>query len=166
MTILKALPLISQDLMQVLERRKTGKYRSEKNRKIVTIADMKDVLRRYESEMDTDVGKALIYGLNLAIYNKLTDLTNEEFETYITFVAEICDRLTSGSLACASDEEKAEMNKRTEELYNTYCDRSNDSSREYQSEHTDSCNKIQSTDNENTKAGCRRISSGMIPYRE
>ena len=146
MTILKALPLVSQDLMQVLERRKTGKYRSEKNRKIVTIADMKDVLRRYESEMNTDVEKALIYGLNLAIYNKLTDLTNEEFETYITFVAGICDRVTSGSLACASDEEKAEMNKRTEEYSEHKTDNAHETNR--------------------STGGCRRISSGMIPYRE
>lgn len=83
MTISKAMETIPQDLIQILKRRKTGKYRSEKNRKTVTIADMKDVLRRYKYEMDTDVEKALIYGLNLAIYNKLSDLTNEEFETYI-----------------------------------------------------------------------------------
>ena len=91
MTISKALPLISQDLMKVLERRKNGKYRSEKNRKTVAIADMKDILRNYESEMDTEVEKALVYGLNLAIYNRLSDLTNEEFEKYITSICSLLE---------------------------------------------------------------------------
>lgn len=143
MTILKALPSISQDLMQVLERRKNGKYRSEKNRKTVAIADMKDILRRYEYEMDTDVEKALIYGLNLAIYNRLSDLTNDEFETYIVSICAFLNSFTSAADNYASNpEEMTEVTKETDNIPAVYED------------------KERSTD------GCRRISSGMIPYRE
>ena len=138
MTILKALPLISQDLMKVLERRKNGKYRSEKNRKTVAIADMKDILRNYESEMDTEVEKALVYGLNLAIYNRLSDLTNEEFEKYIT---SICSLLECQS---SSFEENIPV----------------EHSRE-----TDPEPAIYEQMERTTKQ-TRRISSGMIPYRE
>lgn len=153
MTILKALPLISNDLMQALKRRKNGKYRSEKNRKTVAIADMKDILRRYESEMNTEVEKALIYGLNLAIYNKLSDLTNDEFESYITFVAGICNRLFSAT-EYVTDEESGPT--------------STDNVREEAHTETDDCThtKWTMTNSENTRTGCRRISSGMIPYRE
>ena len=141
MTILKALPLISKDLIKVLERRKNGKYRSEKNRKTVAIADMKDILRNYESEMDTEVEKALVYGLNLAIYNRLSDLTNEEFEKYITSICSL--------LECQlSSFENEETGKEAEEqqVMSTRM--------EYHKDPTTS-----------TK-GSRRISSGMIPYRE
>ena len=141
MTILKALPLISQDLMKVLERRKNGKYRSEKNRKTVAIADMKDILRNYESEMDTEVEKALVYGLNLAIYNRLSDLTNEEFEKYITSICSL--------LEChLSSFENEETGTDTEEQQTM------STRMEYHEDPTTS-----------TK-GSRRISSGMIPYRE
>ena len=141
MTILKALPLISQDLMKVLERRKNGKYRSEKNRKTVAIADMKDILRNYESEMDTEVEKALVYGLNLAIYNRLSDLTNEEFEKYITSICSLleCQLSSFENEETGTDaEEQQTMSTRME----------------YHEDPTTS-----------TK-GRRRISSGMIPYRE
>ena len=138
MTILKALPLISQDLMKVLERRKNGKYRSEKNRKTVAIADMKDILRNYESEMDTEVEKALIYGLNLAIYNRLSDLTNEEFEEYITSICSLLECQLS------SFEENIPV----------------EHSRETDPEPT-----IYEPVERSTKS-TRRISSGMIPYRE
>ena len=141
MTILKALPLISQDLMKVLERRKNGKYRSEKNRKAVAIADMKDILRNYESEMDTEVEKALVYGLNLAIYNRLSDLTNEEFEEYITSICSL--------LECQlSSFENEETGTDTEEqpIMSTRM--------EFHEDPTASTH------------GTRRISSGMIPYRE
>ena len=141
MTILKALPLISQDLMKVLERRKNGKYRSEKNRKTVAIADMKDILRNYESEMDTEVEKALVYGLNLAIYNRLSDLTNEEFEKYITSICSLleCQLSSFENEETGTDaEEQQTMSTRME----------------YHEDPTTS-----------TK-GSRRISSGMIPYRE
>lgn len=138
MTILKALPLISQDLMKVLERRKNGKYRSEKNRKTVAIADMKDILRNYESEMDTEVEKALIYGLNLAIYNRLSDLTNEEFEEYITSICSLLECQLS------SFEENIPVE---------------------QSRETDPEPVIYEPVERTTK-GSRRISSGMIPYRE
>ena len=138
MTILKALPLISQDLMKVLERRKNGKYRSEKNRKTVAIADMKDILRNYESEMDTEVEKALVYGLNLAIYNRLSDLTNEEFEEYITSICSLLECQLS------SFEETAPVE---------------------QSRETDPEPVIYESVERTTK-GSRRISSGMIPYRE
>ena len=138
MTILKALPLISQDLMKVLERRKNGKYRSEKNRKTVAIADMKDILRNYESEMDTEVEKALVYGLNLAIYNRLSDLTNEEFEEYIT---SICS-LLEGQLSSFDETIPVE-----------------------QSRETDPKPAIYEPVERSTKS-TRRISSGMIPYRE
>ena len=137
MTILKALPLISQDLMKVLERRKNGKYRSEKNRKTVAIADMKDILRNYESEMDTEVEKALIYGLNLAIYNRLSDLTNEEFEEYITSICSLLECQLS------SFEETIQV----------------EHSRE-----TDPKPVVYEPVERITK-GSRRISSGMIPYR-
>ena len=141
MTILKALPLISQDIMKVLERRKNGKYRSEKNRKTVAIADMKDILRNYESEMDTEVEKALVYGLNLAIYNRLSDLTNEEFEKYITSICSL--------LEChLSSFENEETGTDTEEQQTM------STRMEYHEDPTTS-----------TK-GSRRISSGMIPYRE
>ena len=133
MTISKALPLISQDLMKVLERRKNGKYRSEKNRKTVAIADMKDILRNYESEMDTEVEKALVYGLNLAIYNRLSDLTNEEFEDYITSICSLLECKLS------SFEENIPV----------------EQSRETDPEPV-----------KRTTKGSRRISSGMIPYRE
>ena len=141
MTILKALPLISQDLMKVLERRKNGKYRSEKNRKTVAIADMKDILRNYESEMDTEVEKALVYGLNLAIYNRLSDLTNEEFEKYIVSICSLleCQLSSFENEETGTDaEEQQTMSTRME----------------YHEDPTTS-----------TK-GSRRISSGMIPYRE
>lgn len=141
MTILKALPLISQDLMKVLERRKNGKYRSEKNRKTVAIADMKDILRNYESEMDTEVEKALIYGINLAIYNRLSDLTNEEFEKYIVSLCSLleCQLSSFENEETGTDaEEQQTMSTRME----------------YHEDPTTS-----------TK-GSRRISSGMIPYRE
>ena len=141
MTILKALPLISQDLMKVLERRKNGKYRSEKNRKTVAIADMKDILRNYESEMNTEVEKALVYGLNLAIYNRLSDLTNEEFEEYITSICSLLECQLSS----------------------------------FENDETDTCAEEQQTmttkmeyheDPTTSTKGSRRISSGMIPYRE
>lgn len=144
MTILKALPLISQDLMKVLERRKNGKYRSEKNRKTVAIADMKDILRNYESEMDTEVEKALVYGLNLAIYNRLSDLTNEEFEKYIT---SICSLLEC-QLSSFENDENEETGTDTEEqpIMSTRM--------EFHEDPTTSTKRT------------RRISSGMIPYRE
>ena len=138
MTILKALPLIRQDLMKVLERRKNGKYRSEKNRKTVAIADMKDILRNYESEMDTEVEKSLVYGLNLAIYNRLSDLTNEEFEEYIT---SICSLLECQLSSC---EESIPVE---------------------QSRVTDQESVVYEPVERSTN-GTRRISSGMIPYRE
>ena len=141
MTILKALPLISQDLMKVLERRKNGKYRSEKNRKTVAIADMKDILRNYESEMDTEVEKALVYGLNLAIYNRLSDLTNEEFEEYIV---SICSLLECQLSSFESDETGTDAEEQ----------QTMSTKMEYHEDPTTS-----------TK-GSRRISSGMIPYRE
>ena len=133
MKISKSLPLISQDLMKVLERRKNGKYRSEKNRKTVAIADMKDILRNYESEMDTEVEKALVYGLNLAIYNRLSDLTNEEFEEYITSICSLLECQLS------SFEENISV----------------EHSRETDPEPMERSTK-----------STRRISSGMIPYRE
>lgn len=138
MTISKALPLISQDLIKVLERRKNGKYRSEKNRKTVAIADMKDILRNYESEMDTEVEKALIYGLNLAIYNRLSDLTNEEFEEYIT---SICSLLNC-QLSSFEENMPVEQSRGTDPEPVIY-------------------ESVKRTTN-----GTRRISSGMIPYRE
>ena len=138
MTILKALPLISQDLMKVLERRKNGKYRSEKNRKTVAIADMKDILRNYESEMDTEVEKALVYGLNLAIYNRLSDLTNEEFEEYITSICSLLECQLSSFEEITSVEQSVETN--PEPVIYEPMERSTKST--------------------------RRISSGMIPYRE
>ena len=141
MKISKSLPLISQDLMKVLERRKNGKYRSEKNRKTVAIADMKDILRNYESEMDTEVEKALIYGLNLAIYNRLSDLTNEEFEEYIT---SICSLLECQLSSFENDESGTD----TEEQPIV------SARMEF---HEDSTTSTKRT---------RRISSGMIPYRE
>ena len=138
MTISKALPLISQDLMKVLERRKNGKYRSEKNRKTVAIADMKDILRNYESEMDTEVEKALVYGLNLAIYNRLSDLTNEEFEKYIVSLCSLLNCQLSSFEEITSVEHSRE---------------------------TDPEPTIYEPVERSTK-GSRRISSGMIPYRE
>ena len=141
MKISKSLHLISQDLMKVLERRKNGKYRSEKNRKTVAIADMKDILRNYESEMDTEVEKALVYGLNLAIYNRLSDLTNEEFEEYIT---SICSLLECQLSSYENDEIGTEAEE--QQVMSTRM--------EYHEDPTTS-----------TK-GSRRISSGMIPYRE
>ena len=141
MTISKALPLISQDRMKVLERRKNGKYRSEKNRKTVAIADMKDILRNYESEMDTEVEKALVYGLNLAIYNRLSDLTNEEFEKYIV---SLCSLLECQLSSFENDEIGTDAEE--QQVMSTRM--------EYHEDPTTS-----------TK-GSRRISSGMIPYRE
>ena len=141
MTISKALPLISQDIMKVLERRKNGKYRSEKNRKAVAIADMKDILRNYESEMDTEVEKALVYGLNLAIYNRLSDLTNEEFEKYIV---SLCSLLECQLSSFENDEIGTDAEE--QQVMSTRM--------EYHEDPTAS-----------TK-GSRRISSGMIPYRE
>ena len=141
MTISKALPLISQDLMKVLERRKNGKYRSEKNRKTVAIADMKDILRNYESEMDTEVEKALVYGLNLAIYNRLSDLTNEEFEEYIK---SICSLLEYKLPSFENDESGTDTEE--QQIMSTRM--------EYHEDPT------------TTTKGSRRISSGMIPYRE
>lgn len=145
MTNLKAMSLISQDLMQVLERRKTGKYRSDKNRKIVTIADMKDILRRYEDEMDTCVEKALVYGLNLAIYNRLSDLTNEEFETYIVSICSLLNNFVSTV---------NEYDSKTEEI----CE----SSEHNKTDTVPAFHEVK----ERATDGCRRISSGMIPYRE
>ena len=141
MTISKALPLISQDLMKVLERRKNGKYRSEKNRKTVAIADMKDILRNYESEMDTEVEKALVYGLNLAIYNRLSDLTNEEFEEYITSICSLleCQLSSYENEETCTDSEEQETGSTRMEF------------------HEDPTTSTKRT---------RRISSGMIPYRE
>lgn len=138
MTILKALPLISQDLMKILERRKNGKYRSEKNRKTVAIADMKDILRNYESEMDTEVEKALVYGLNLAIYNRLSDLTNEEFEEYIKSICSLLECQLSSYEEITSVEQSIETD--PEPVIHEPVERSTKST--------------------------RRISSGMIPYRE
>lgn len=138
MTISKALPLISQDLIKVLERRKNGKYRSEKNRKTVAIADMKDILRNYESEMDTEAEKALVYGLNLAIYNRLSDLTNEEFEEYITSICSLLECQLSNYEEITSVE---------------------------QSRETEPESAIYKPVERSTKS-TRRISSGMIPYRE
>ena len=138
MTILKALPLISQDLMKVLERRKNGKYRSEKNRKTVAIADMKDILRNYESEMDTEVEKALVYGLNLAIYNRLSDLTNEEFEEYITSICSLLECQLQGYEETIQVEHSRETDPKPV-VYEPV---------------------------ERITKGSRRISSGMIPYRE
>ena len=147
MKISKSLHLISQDLMKVLERRKNGKYRSEKNRKTVAIADMKDILRNYESEMDTEVEKALVYGLNLAIYNRLSDLTNEEFEEYIT---SICS-LLEGQLSSFENEETG-----TDAIdYNP--------GKQFTETGTDAINY---NTMKRTTNGSRRISSGMIPYRE
>ena len=138
MTISKALPLISQDLMKVLERRKNGKYRSEKNRKTVAIADMKDILRNYESEMDTEVEKALVYGLNLAIYNRLSDLTNEEFEEYITSICSLLEcQLSSFEENIPVEHSRETVSKPT--IYEPV---------------------------ERSTKSTRRISSGMIPYRE
>ena len=141
MTILKALPLISQDLMKVLERRKNGKYRSEKNRKTVAIADMKDILRNYESEMDTEVEKALVYGLNLAIYNRLSDLTNEEFEKYITSICSLleCQLSSFENEETGTDSEEQDCVSTRMEFHE---------------------------DTTTSTKGSRRISSGMIPYRE
>ena len=147
MTISKALPLISQDLMKVLERRKNGKYRSEKNRKTVAIADMKDILRNYESEMDTEVEKALVYGLNLAIYNRLSDLTNEEFEEYIT---SICSLLECQLSSYENDE--------------TGTDAINYNPGKQLTETGTTADYYKPT--ERITKGSRRISSGMIPYRE
>lgn len=147
MTILKALPLISQDLMKVLERRKNGKYRSEKNRKTVAIADMKDILRNYESEMDTEVEKALVYGLNLAIYNRLSDLTNEEFEEYIT---SICSLLECQLSSFENDE--------------IGTDAINYNPGKQFTETGTTADYYKPT--ERITKGSRRISSGMIPYRE
>ena len=150
MTISKALPLISQDLMKVLERRKNGKYRSEKNRKTVAIADMKDILRNYESEMDTEVEKALVYGLNLAIYNRLSDLTNEEFEEYITSICSL--------LECQLTSYENEQNEETGTDAINY-----NSGKHFAETGTDAINYRPV---ERTTHGTRRISSGMIPYRE
>lgn len=147
MKISKALPLISQDLMKVLERRKNGKYRSEKNRKTVAIADMKDILRNYESEMDTEVEKALVYGLNLAIYNRLSDLTNEDFEKYIT---SICSLLNFQMTSYENDETGTDAID-----YNP--------GKHFTETSTDA---IDYNPMERSTHGTRRISSGMIPYRE
>ena len=144
MTILKSLPLISQDLMKVLERRKNGKYRSEKNRKTVAIADMKDILRNYESEMDTEVEKALVYGLNLAIYNRLSDLTNEEFEKYITSICSLLEY----KLPSFENDQNEETGTDAEE------------------QQTMSTRMKYHEDPTTSTKGSRRISSGMIPYRE
>ena len=147
MKISKALPLISQDLMKVLERRKNGKYRSEKNRKTVAIADMKDILRNYESEMDTEVEKALVYGLNLAIYNRLSDLTNEEFEEYIT---SICSLLECQLSSYENDE--------------TGTDAINYNPGKQLTETGTTADYYKP--NERITKGSRRISPEMIPYRE
>lgn len=137
--------MISQDLIKVLERRKKGKYRSEKSRKAVIIADMKDILRNYESEMDTDVERAMIYGINLAIYNRLTELSNEEFEEYITSICSLLEgQLSSFEGQLSSFEETISVE---------------------QSRETDPEPVIYEPVERTTK-GSRRISSGMIPYRE
>lgn len=135
MTILKAMPMIIQDLQKVLERRKN---RSEKNRKAVVVADMKDILRNYESEMETDVERAMIYGINLAIYNRLTELNHDDFETYIN---SLCALLDSFCNSADTDIDKPVTNRedypdRTDERYNS-----------------------------TSTNGSRKISSGMIPYR-
>ena len=166
MTISKALPLISQGLMKVLERRKNGKYRSEKNRKTVAIADMKDILRNYESEMDTEVEKALIYGLNLAIYNRLSDLTNEEFEEYIASICSLLEHQLSGSF----NDENGEIG--TDAInYNpgkhfveTGTDAIDYNPGKQFVETGTTADYYKPT--ERTTHGTRRISSGMIPYRE
>ena len=163
MQISKALPLISHDLMKVLERRKNGKYRSEKNRKTVAIADMKDILRNYESEMDTEVEKALVYGLNLAIYNRLSDLTNEEFEEYIV---SICSLLNCQLTSYENDETSTDAID-----YNPgkhFTETSTDAIDYNQGKHftETSTDAIDYSPMKRTTHGTRRISSGMIPYRE
>lgn len=149
MMIRKAMTMISQDLIQVLERRKKGKYRSEKNRKAVIIADMKDILRNYESEMDTDVEKAMVYGISLSIYNRLTDLSYEDFEKYIN---SLCSLLEAFCESADTTEEDQGVNREehTGELAST------------KEKNTD--NSYNSTISTNTN-GSRKISSGMIPYR-
>lgn len=141
MTILKAMTMISQDLHKVLERRKKGKYRSEKNRKAVIIADMKDILRNYESEMETDVEKAMVYGINLAVYNRLTDLSYDDFESYIKSLCSLLE------VFCKSGETNEEEPSRNREVHPDITDDS------YISTISTSAN------------GSRKISSGMIPYR-
>ena len=163
MTISKALPLISQDLMNVLERRKNGKYRSEKNRKTVAIADMKDILRNYESEMDTEVEKALVYGLNLAIYNRLSDLTNEEFEEYIT---SICSLLECQLSSFENDETGTDAINYNpgKQFTETGTDAINyNPGKQFTETGTDAINY---NTMKRTTHRTRRISSGMIPYRE
>ena len=163
MTILKALPLISQDIMKVLERRKNGKYRSEKNRKTVAIADMKDILRNYESEMDTEVEKALVYGLNLAIYNRLSDLTNEEFEEYITSICSLleCQLSSFENEETGTDAINYNPGKQFTE---TGTDAINYNPGKQFVETGTTADYYKST--ERIAKGSRRISSGMIPYRE
>ena len=153
MTVLKALPLISQDLIKVLERRKKGKYRSEKNRKAVAIADMKDIIRYYENEMDTEVEKAMLYGVNLSIYNRLTELSYEDFEIYITTLC----ALLQGYRTAEFD------NKRviTKDDYQDKSKENNTAAREVKTEIIREADKITT---KQTK-GARKISSGMIPYR-
>lgn len=163
MTISKALPLISQDLMKVLERRKNGKYRSEKNRKTVAIADMKDILRNYESEMDTEVEKALVYGLNLAIYNRLSDLTNEEFEEYITSICSLleCQLSSFENEETGTDAINYNPGKQFVEIGT---DAINYNPGKQFVETGTSADYYKPT--ERITKGTRRISSGMIPYRE
>lgn len=153
MTILKAMTMISQDLNKVLERRKKGKYRSEKNRKAVIIADMKDILRNYESEMETDVEKAMIYGINLAIYNRLTELNHDDFETYLNSLCLLLDVFCNSA---DTNEEETVINREehTGELVSI-----KEKNTEYPV-HTD--NRYNSSISTN---GSRKISSGMIPYR-
>lgn len=155
MTILKAMTMISQDLHKVLERRKKGKYRSEKNRKAVIIADMKDILRNYESEMDTDVEKAMIYGINLAIYNRLTDLIYDDFETYIK---SLCALLNAFCNSVDTNEEEPLRNREehTGELV---------SIKEKNTEYPDITDNIYNSTISTSANGSRKISSGMIPYR-
>ena len=88
--------------------------------------------------MDTEVEKALVYGLNLAIYNRLSDLTNEEFEEYITSICSLLECQLSSFEETIQEEHD----------------------RESESEPA-----IYEPVKRSTK-NTRRISSGMIPYRE
>ena len=147
MMIRKVMPMITQDLMKVLERRKNGKYRSEKSRKAVIVADMKDVLRNYESEMETDVEKAMIYGISLSIYNRLTELNYDDFERYIN---SLCSLL---NVFCESDDTKEEYTGEQVSI--------KEKNTEFPDRSADRCTSTSSS----STIGSRKISSGMIPYR-
>lgn len=156
MSILKALPLISQDLIQVLERRKNGKYRSEKNRKAVAIADMKDIIRYYECEMDTEVEKAMLYGINLSIYNRLTELSYEDFEIYITTLC----ALLQGYYTTEIDDKRVITREDHQDKSKEISTTERVTKQEIIREVVDTT-KVTS---KNTNRA-RKISSGMIPYR-